>query len=92
MSKLFKFITIISLVLIIISSCSYVFSASSVDMNLGSSSSSDTSTVVSQAGSYNDVSDFTLRTTNILCIVLIVVGAVLILLGFAIIVRLKSST
>ena len=92
MSKLFKFITIISLVLIIFSSCSYVFSASSVDMNLGSSSSSDTSTVVSQAGSYNDVSDFTLRTTNILCIVLIVVGAVLILLGFAIIVRLKSST
>jgi len=87
MSKLLKFIVVLALALIVIFNCSYTFAA--VDMNLddndttsGTSSTTYSSTV--------STSEFDLELTNILCIVLIVVGVLLILLGFAILIRLKG--
>ena len=86
MSKLFKFIVVIALALIVISNCSYAFAT--VDMNLGNNSTYGTnSTTYSSTVS---TSEFDLELTNILCIVLIVVGVLLVLLGIAILLRLKG--
>ena len=88
MSKLSKFIVVLILSLIIISSCSYVFAA--VDMNLGNKTTSGNSTTTTTTSSTVTTSEFDLELTNILCIVLIVVGVLLILLGIAILIRLKG--
>lgn len=108
MSKLLKFIVILSVALIVISNFSYAFAA--VDMNLGNttnsnstnSNSTNSSTTNSSSTNSNSTtstsstlsstvttSDFDLELTNILCIALIVVGVLLILLGIAILIRLK---
>ena len=86
MSKFLKFIVILSMALIVIFNCSYVFAA--VDMNLGNNTTSGNSTS-STLSSTVTTSDFDLELTNILCIALIVVGVLLILLGIAILIRLK---
>lgn len=86
MSKLLKFFIILSVALIILSNFSYAFAA--VDMNLGNNTSSTNSTS-STLSSTVTTSDFDLELTNILCIALIVVGVLLILLGIAILIRLK---
>ena len=86
MPKLLKFIVVLTLALILISNYSHVFAASSVDMNLGNSSTSGTTSTTSSTVT---TSEFDLELTNILCIVLIVVGVLLILLGIAILIRLK---
>ena len=73
MSKLFKSIIVLVLALILISTCSHVFAA--VNMNLGDDTSSiNTSTTTSSTVT---TSEFDLELTNILCIVLIVVGVLL---------------
>ena len=86
MSKLLKFFIILSVALIILSNLSYAFAA--VDMNLGNNTSS-TNSASSTLSSTVTTSDFDLELTNILCIALIVVGVLLILLGIAILIRLK---
>ncbi len=86
MSKLLKFFIVLSVALIILSNFSYAFAA--VDMNLGNNTSSTNSTS-STLSSTVTTSDFDLELTNILCIALIVVGVLLILLGIAILIRLK---
>ena len=77
MSKLLKFFIILSVALIILSNFSYAFAA--VDMNLGNNTSS-TNSASSTLSSTVTTSD---------CIALIVVGVLLILLGIAILIRLK---
>ena len=86
MSKLLKFFIVLSVALIILSNFSYAFAA--VDMNLGNNTSSTNSTS-STLSSTVTTSDFDLELTNILCIAFIVVGVLLILLGIAILIRLK---
>lgn len=99
MSKLFKLIGVLSIALIVFFNCSYVYSA--VDMNLGNNTSSSntsssntnsnkTTSTSSTISSTVTTSDFDLELTNILCITLIVVGILLILLGIAILIRLKK--
>ena len=94
MSKFLKFIVILSVLLIVIFNCSYSFAA--VDMNLGNTTnssgtnSSGNTTTSSTISSTVTTSDFDLELTNILCIALIVVGVLLILLGIAILIRLKK--
>ena len=87
MSKLLKFIVVLTLAFIVIFNCSYAL-ASSVNMNLGNNSSSSTTTTTTSSSV--TTSEFDLELTNILCIVLIVVGFLLILLGIAILIRLKK--
>lgn len=103
MSKFLKFIVILSVALIVVFNCSYAFAA--VDMNLGNNTnSSNTNSNTTNSSSTNSngttstsstlsstvtTSDFDLELTNILCIALIVVGVLLILLGIAILIRLK---
>lgn len=86
MSKLSKLVFILVLAIIVISNCSAVFAA--VDMNLGNNiSTTGSSTTLSSTVT---TSDFDLELTNILSICLIVVGVLLILLGIAILIRLKK--
>ena len=86
MSKLLKFIVVLVLAIIMISNFSNVYAA--VDMNLGNNTTSGSSTS-STLSSTVTTSDFDLELTNILSICLIVVGVLLILLGIAILIRLK---
>ena len=97
MSKLIKFFVVLLTIFILISSYSYVFAA--VDMNLNSSNTSNTSNTSSTFSTSSSSStlsstvtttDFDLELTNILTIALIVVGVLLILLGIAILIRLKK--
>lgn len=85
MSKLFKIIFILALAIIVISNCSYVFAA--VNMDLSNNTTSEGSTTLSSTVT---TSDFDLHLTNILCVCLIAVGVLLILLGIAILLRLKK--
>ena len=98
MSKFLKFIVILSVALTVLFNCSYTFAA--VDMNLGNNTNSSntnsnttnsniTTSTSSTLSSTVTTSDFDLELTNILCIALIVVGVLLILLGIAILIRLK---
>ena len=115
MSKLLKFISILSVALIVLFNSSYIFAAVNMDLgnstNTNSSNTSSTNTNSSNTNSSNTnsnssnstkntstsstlsstvtTSDFDLELTNILCIALIVVGVLLILLGIAILIRLK---
>ena len=89
MSKLSKFIIILTVALIFISTCSSVFAT--VDMNLDNTpSSSTTGNTTTTTSSAVTTSDFDLELTNILCICLIAVGVLLIFLGIAILIRLKG--
>ena len=113
MSKLLKFISILSVALIILINSSYVFAAVNMDLgnttNTSSNTTNSTNTNSSNTNSNNSssnkttntsssstlsstvtTSDFDLELTNILCIALIVVGVLLILLGIAILIRLKK--
>lgn len=92
MSKSLKFIIIFLVTFFTLFNCSYTLAA--VNMNTSNTNSSNTSTVnttttSSTLSSTVTTSDFDLELTNILCIVLIVVGVLLILLGIAILIRLK---
>ena len=120
MSKLLKFISILSIALIVLFNRSYIFAAVNMDLgnniNSTSNTSNSTNTNSSKTNSTNTnssktnstsnntnkntsnsstlsstvtTSDFDLELTNILCIALIVVGVLLILLGIAILIRLK---
>lgn len=113
MSKLLKFISILSVALIVIFNSSYIFAAVNMDLgnttNTSSNTTNSTNTNSSNTNSNNSssnkttttsssstlsstvtTSDFDLELTNILCIALIVVGVLLILLGIAILIRLKK--
>ena len=128
MSKLLKFISILSVALIVLFNSSYIFAAVNMDLgnstNTNSSNTNSTNTNSSNTNSSNTnssntnssntnsnssnstkntststsstlsstvtTSDFDLELTNILCIALIVVGVLLILLGIAILIRLKK--
>ena len=113
MSKLLKFISILSVALIVLFNSSYIFAAVNMDLgnttntrsnttnstntnssntNSNNSSSNKTTTTSSSSTLSSTVttSDFDLELTNILCIALIVVGVLLILLGIAILIRLKK--
>lgn len=113
MSKLLKFISILSVALIVLFNSSYIFAAVNMDLgnttNTSSNTTNSTNTNSSNTNSNNSssnkstttsssstlsstvtTSDFDLELTNILCIALIVVGVLLILLGIAILIRLKK--
>ena len=95
MSKIFKIFIILLAIFIILLNCNYSFAA--VNMNLSdnstntantssSGSTPSTTTTFSSVGT----SSFDLQLNNILNVALIVVGVLLILLGIAILIRLKS--
>lgn len=85
MSKLFKTIIIFTIGIIIMSNCSYVLAA--VNMNTVSNTTTNgNSTTLSSTVT---TSDFDLELTNILSICLIVIGVLLILLGIAILLKLR---
>lgn len=104
MSKLYKVFFILLISVILISNCMYVFAAvnMNLDNNTTNSNSSNTSntngTNTNVTGNTNrststtavSTSQFDLQLTNILSICLIVVGVLLILLGIAILIRLKK--
>mgnify|MGYP001625141005 CR=1 FL=1 len=104
MSKLYKVFFILLISVILISNCMYVFAAvnMNLDNNTTNSNSSNTSntngTNTNATGNTNrststtavSTSQFDLQLTNILSICLIVVGVLLILLGIAILIRLKK--
>ena len=104
MSKLYKVFFILLINVILISNCMYVFAAvnMNLDNNTTNSNSSNTSntngTNTNATGNTNrststtavSTSQFDLQLTNILSICLIVVGVLLILLGIAILIRLKK--
>ena len=104
MSKLYKVFFILLISVILISNCMYVFAAvnMNLDNNTTNSNSSNTSntngTNTNATGNTNrststtavSTSQFDLQLTNILSICLIVVGILLILLGIAILIRLKK--
>lgn len=96
MSKIFKIFIILLAIFIILLSCNYT-SFAAVDMNLSSNtanttnnastnSTQSTTTTFSSVGT----SSFDLQLNNILNVALIVVGVLLILLGIAILIRLKG--
>ena len=98
MSKSLKFIIIFLVAIFTVFNCSYTFAA--VNMNTSNTNTSNTNssntntsstsnTNTSTLSSTVTTSDFDLELTNILCIALIVVGVLLILLGIAILIRLK---
>ena len=98
MSKSLKFIIIFLVAIFTVFNCSYTFAA--VNMNTSNTNTSNTNssntntsstsnTNTSTLSSTVTTSDFDLELTNILCIALIVVGILLILLGIAILIRLK---
>ena len=103
MSKSLKFIIVFLVFLAIMSYSSNTFAAVNMNssaLNSNTSSSSNTSstntsntnsskTNSSTLSSTVTTSDFDLELTNILCIALVVVGILLILLGIAILIRLK---
>ena len=64
-------------------------STNSSTTNSSSTNSNSTTSTSSTLSSTVTTSDFDLELTNILCIALIVVGVLLILLGIAILIRLK---
>ena len=95
MSKIFKTFIVLLAIFIILLNCNYSFAA--VNMNLSdnstntantssSGSTPSTTTTFSSVGT----SSFDLQLNNILNVALIVVGVLLILLGIAILIRLKS--
>ena len=98
MSKSLKFIIIFLVSIFTVFNCSYTFAA--VNMNTSNTNTSNTNssntntsstsnTNTSTLSSTVTTSDFDLELTNILCIALIVVGVLLILLGIAILIRLR---
>ena len=90
MSKSLKFIIIFLVAIFTVFNCSYTFAA--VNMNTSNTNTSNTNssnTNTSTLSSTVTTSDFDLELTNILCIALIVVGVLLILLGIAILIRLR---
>lgn len=90
MSKSLKFIIIFLVAIFTVFNCSYTFAA--VNMNTSNANTSNTNssnTNTSTLSSTVTTSDFDLELTNILCIALIVVGVLLILLGIAILIRLR---
>jgi len=90
MSKLLKFIIIFALTLLVIFNCTHVFAA--VNMNLEDNPSTTDDSSEPSSTTYSSTvstSEFDLQLTNILCICLLVVGILLILLGIAILIRLK---
>ena len=98
MSKSLKFIIIFLVAIFTVFNCSYTFAA--VNMNTSNTNTSNTNssntntsstsnTNASTLSSTVTTSDFDLELTNILCIALIVVGVLLILLGIAILIRLR---
>lgn len=98
MSKSLKFIIIFLVALFTVFNCSYTFAA--VNMNTSNTNTSNTSSSNTNTSSTSNTnsstlsstvttSDFDLELTNILCIALIVVGVLLILLGIAILIRLR---
>ena len=96
MSKSLKVIIIFTVTFFAIFNCSYAFAA--VNMNTSStnttsntntSSTNTSNTNSSTLSSTVTTSSFDLELTNILCIALIVVGVLLILLGIAILIRLR---
>ena len=98
MSKSLKFIIIFLGAIFTVFNCSYTFAA--VNMNTSNTNTSNTNssntntsstsnTNTSTLSSTVTTSDFDLELTNILCIALIVVGVLLILLGIAILIRLR---
>ena len=99
MSKSLKFFIVLFLAfLAIMSYSSNTFAAVNMNssaLNSNTSSSSNTSstntsnTNSSTLSATVTTSDFDLELTNILCIALVVVGILLILLGIAILIRLK---
>ena len=98
MSKSLKFIIVFLIAIFTIFNYSYTFAAVNMNTsntNSNTSNTSNTSTAntsntnSSTLSSTVTTSDFDLELTNILCIALIVVGVLLILLGIAILIRLK---
>ncbi len=103
MSKSLKFIIIFLVAIFTVFNCSYTFAA--VNMNTSNTNTSNTNTSNTNSSNTNTsstsntntstlsstvtTSDFDLELTNILCIALIVVGVLLILLGIAILIRLR---
>lgn len=98
MSKSLKFIIIFLVALFTVFNCSYTFAA--VNMNTSNTNTSNTNSSNTNTSSTSNTnsstlsstvttSDFDLELTNILCIALIVVGVLLILLGIAILIRLR---
>ena len=98
MSKSLKFIIIFLVAIFTVFNCSQTFAA--VNMNTSNTNTSNTNssntntsstsnTNTSTLSSTVTTSDFDLELTNILCIALIVVGILLILLGIAILIRLR---
>lgn len=95
MSKISKIFIVLLTIFLILLNCNYTSFA--VDMNLSSNtanttnnastnSTQSTTTTFSSVGT----SSFDLQLNNILNVALIVVGVLLILLGIAILIRLKS--
>ncbi len=92
MSKLLKFIIILSVLFIVVFNCSYTCFALDLNnsVNTTNTNTNSSNTSSSTLSSTVTTSDFDLQLTNILCIALIVVGVLLILLGIAILIRLKN--
>ena len=98
MSKSLKFIIIFLVAIFTVFNCSYTFAA--VNMNTSNTNTSNTNSSNTNTSSTSNTNtstlsstvttpDFDLELTNILCIALIVVGILLILLGIAILIRLR---
>ncbi len=103
MAKVTKTFFIMIISLLLISNISPVFAALDMDLNTtntanntSNTSTTNTSSSTSQAATTSTLSStvttsaFDLELTNILSICLIVVGVLLILLGIAILIRLKQ--
>ena len=95
MLKIFKFFIVLLAIFIILLNCNYVFA--DVNMNLSSNSTNTASTNTASTNSAQTTtftsigtSSSDLQLNNILNVVLIVVGVLLLLLGIAILIRLKS--
>lgn len=85
MKKFLSFISIIVIAFLFLSTISF---ATNIDMNLQANETSQ-STVVSSSGVDSLVTEEALSFSNILTILLLVVGFVIILLGIAVLVRTK---
>ena len=90
MSKSLKFFIVLFLAfLAIMSYSSNTFAAVNMNSSTNTSNTNSSKTNSSTLSSTVTTSDFDLELTNILCIALVVVGILLILLGIAILIRLK---
>ena len=90
MSKSLKFFIVLFLTfLAIMSYSSNTFAAVNMNSSALNSNTNSSKTNSSTLSSTVTTSDFDLELTNILCIALVVVGILLILLGIAILIRLK---